>query len=214
VTPEARQRLSVVQAALGVVLAAYVLVHLWQQWPVLEGREAWVDRARVFGFPIALKLLVGAAFVAHAVLGVMRLRAPHAADAQGTGALRRVQVALGVLTLGFLLVHVPAMQARPGPASTVRDVYALMWDSFGKPGTLAIYLVGLLAVCGHMGLGLGRAASTLAVAQGASAQLARIAAAALAACVFLCWLQVLACYAIGEPLFFPPSPLMSSEPPP
>lgn len=211
-TPEVRQRLSVVQAALGVVFAVYVLFHLWQQWPVLEGREEWVDRARSFGLPLVLKLLVGATIAAHGVLGVLRLRAPHPADAQGGGALRRVQVVLGVVTLAFLLVHVTAMQWRPGPASTVRDVYALMWDSFGKPGTLAIYLVGLVATCGHMGLGLGRAASTLAGAQGPSALLARIAAAALAAFVFLCWLQVLASYALGEPLFFPPSPLMSAEP--
>ncbi len=194
---------------LGAVLAAYVVLHLWQQWPVLEGREAWVDRARDYGLPLAFKLLLGAAFVAHAVLGFMRLRAPHPADAERGTALRRVQVVLGIALLVFLLVHVPAMQWSKGPHATVRDVYALMWDSFGRPGVLAIYVVGLVATCGHLGLGLGRAASTF----GGPVLASRIAAGLLAALMLLCWLQVLARLAIGEPLFLPPSPLMTSEEP-
>lgn len=197
--PRAASRLGRYHAALGSVLGVYVVFHLWQQWPVLLGRDAWLERARSAGLPGALKLLLLAALVGHMLLGAQRLRTgPHPADATPTSGLRRLQLFFGALTLLFLAVHVPLVQWTPGPAATVLDVYARLTDQLGRPGMLAAHLVGTAAVCAHLGLGLSRAALTFRLAK--DLRWSAYLAGALAGVVLYGWLQVLACYAIGEPL--------------
>lgn len=191
--------------ALGSLLGVYVVFHLWQQWPALLSREAWLERARSAGLPSALKLLLLLVFVGHMVLGAQRLRTgTHPADATPTAGLRRLQLFFGALTLLFLAIHVPLVQWTEGPAATVLEVYARLTDQLGRPGMLAAHLVGITAVCGHLGLGLSRAALTFGLAKGTS--WTAYVAGALAGSVLFGWLQVLAWYAIGEPLlpFFLP----------
>ena len=201
------EKLGRYHGALGALLGVYVVFHLWQQWPALVSRDAWLDRARNAGLPGALKLLLLLVFIGHMLLGAQRLRSgPHPADASPTAGLRRAQLFFGALTLCFLAVHVPLVQWTEGPASTVLDVYARLTDQLGRPGTLAVHLVGITAVCAHLGLGLSRTALTFRLAQDTS--WSAYVAGALAGTVLFCWLQVLAFYAIGEPLlpFFIPTP--------
>jgi succinate dehydrogenase/fumarate reductase cytochrome b subunit len=201
------EKLGRYHGALGAVLGVYVVFHLWQQWPALVSRDAWLDRARSAGLPSALKLLLLLVFLGHMLLGAQRLRTgTHPADTSPTAGLRRAQLFFGALTLFFLAVHVPLVQWTEGPASTVLDAYARLTDQLGRPGTLAAYLVGITAVCMHLGLGLSRAALTFRLAKDTSWTV--YVAGALAAMVLFGWLQVLAWYAIGEPLlpFFVPTP--------
>lgn len=183
----------------GAVLGAYVVFHLWQQWPALLGRDAWLERAQHAALPGALKVLVVAIVVGHALLGAMRLRmGPHPADASPAAGPRRVQLFLGALVLVFLAVHVPLVRWEPSPASTILEVYARLTEQLGRPPMLAVHLVGITAVCVHLGLGLSRAAVTFGLAK--DSRVSGYVAGALAALVLYGWLQVLAWYAIGEPL--------------
>lgn len=192
---------------LGGVLGAYTVFHLWQQWPALLGRDAWLDRARHAALPTALKLLLLAAVLGHVLLGALRLRAgAHPADDSPTAGMRRVQLFFGGLVLAFLAVHVPFVQWTPGPASTITDVYARLTDQLGRPGMLAAHIVGITAVCSHLGLGLGRAAVSFGLVR--DTRLSSYVAGFLAAALLLGWLQVLGWFAIGEPLlpFLLPTP--------
>jgi hypothetical protein len=201
------EKLGRYHGALGALLGVYVVFHLWQQWPALVGRDAWLDRARATGLPGPIKLLLLLVFVGHMLLGAQRLRTGrHPADASPTAGLRRAQLFFGALTLFFLAIHVPLVQWTEGPASTVLDVYARLTDQLGRPGTLVAHVLGITAVCMHLGLGLSRAALTFRLAKDTSWTV--YVAGALAATVLFCWLQVLAFYAIGEPLlpFFLPTP--------
>jgi succinate dehydrogenase/fumarate reductase cytochrome b subunit len=194
-------------AAGGFVLGGYVVFHLWQQWPALLGRDAWLERASHDALPQALKLVVFAVIVGHALLGALRLKlGPHPADDSATAGMRRLQLFFGALTLVFLAVHVPFVQWTPSPASTITDVYARLTDQLGRPSQLAIYLLGITAVCAHLGLGLSRALVTFGLAKDARTNV--YLAGLLVAAVLYGWLQVLAWYAIGEPLlpFFLPTP--------
>lgn len=196
-------------AVLGAVLGVYTVFHLWQQWPALLGRDAWLDRARDAGLPSALKWLLLAVALGHVLLGATRLRAgAHPADATATAGLRRLQLFLGALVLGFLAVHVPLVQRTPGPASAMTDIYARLTDQLGHPGTLIVHLIGITAVCGHLGLGLSRAAVTFGLAK--DLRVSGYVAGLLVAVMLYGWLQLLAWYAIGEP--FMPFGLPTPEP--
>lgn len=221
---QARQQalLAQCQALLGVLLGLFLLAHLWQQWPVLEGREAWVDRARHSALPLIGKALLVVVVLGHVVLGFLRLRlsrlaaaAPHGEAPQGAAqqteahqteaqqaGLRWAQVALGVIIVAFVAVHWPMVAWSDGPHATVRDVYAKLWTQLGTPGQLALHTLGIGAVCAHLGLGLGRAAVTLGFAHSKGERTAYTWLAALVAfVVFVLWLQVLASFALGAPLF-------------
>ncbi len=200
-------RVARLQSLFGVLLAAWLLAHLWQQWPVLEGREAWVDRARHFALPTIGKALLALTLLGHLVFGALRVASgPHPADAVHGPGIRRVQMALGVILLGFIAAHLPLVHWEPGPHSTVRDVFATLWTQLGQPANLALYTLGIGAACAHVGLGLGRAAVTFDLAHSARARaVAHWVAAIAAAALFVCFLQVLACFAIGEPLFVLPT---------
>jgi succinate dehydrogenase/fumarate reductase cytochrome b subunit len=183
---------------LGGLLGVYTVFHLWQQWPALLGRDAWLERAQVAGLPGALKGLLVAVALGHVLLGAIRLRAGvHPADETRAAGLRRLQLFLGALVLMFLAVHVPLVQWSPGPASAITDVYARLTDQLGRPSMFAVHLVGVTAVCAHLGLGLSRAMVTFGAAKDTRAF--GYVAGGLAALVLFGWLQVLAWYAIGEP---------------
>jgi len=193
-------------AALGVALGGYVVFHVWQQWPVLLGRDAWLDRAMHAALPQALKLVLAAVVIAHVLLGALRLRASaHPADTAIDAGLRRVQLFFGALTLLFLAIHLPLVRWTPGPASTVLDVHERLTHELGRPGMMAAHLVGLTAVCAHLGLGLGRGAVSLGLVS--QPRWLYYVGGLLAGILLLCWLQVLAVYAIGEPLIPALAPL-------
>src|SRR5689334_6904154 len=80
-------------AAGGYALGAYLVFHLWQQWPALLGRGAWLERASHHALPQALKLLLFAIVVGHALLGAVRLKlGRHPADDSSTAGMRRLQL--------------------------------------------------------------------------------------------------------------------------
>lgn len=187
------------QAALGLLFGAYLVFHVWQQWPAVIGTDAWLDRARSAALPGALKVALALVGLGHVLLGALRLRlGRHPADGAHDAGLRRLQLFLGALVLVFLAVHLPLVRWTPGPASTVLDVHARLTGQVGTPLLLIVHLVGLAAACAHLALGLGRAAATFGLVQ--SPGPIYVASAVLAAVLFFQGLQVLAVFAIGEPL--------------
>lgn len=188
-----------VQAVLGMLFGVYLLFHLWQQWPAVISTDAWLDRARHAALPGVLKVALALVAVGHVLLGALRLRlGPHPADDSFHAGLRRLQLFFGVLVLVFLAVHLPLVRWTPGPASTVLDVHSRLTAKVGTPLTLAVHLVGLAAACAHLALGLGRAATTFGLVR--DPRPLYVVGAVLAGILFFQGLQVLAVFAIGEPL--------------
>jgi len=194
-----------VHSLLGVVpLSAFVLLHAYGQWPALDGREAWTDDAVHRGLSGWLLALVLLAFVAHAVLGVLRLRREPRpqGDLRGPSGLRALQAATGIVAFGFVLYHVLSLGVLGGgPHAGVRAPYARLWNDLGRPRELAIYLIGTAAVCLHLGHGLSRAAVGWRLARSERALLLwRIAAGAVGLALFCLFVQVLSHFAIGTAL--------------
>jgi succinate dehydrogenase/fumarate reductase cytochrome b subunit len=192
-----------VQTLLGVIpLGLYLAWHLVDQWPAAVDRELWVDRAEPGLHAVVFTALVLATFGVHAVLGVLRLRRePNRVE--GARGLRALQAGTGILVLAFLCYHVPQMWSPgTGPHTSARDVYAKLWQSAGRPRDLAIYLLGISAVCFHFGHGLSRAAVTLRLAASPRGVLLwRFGAGLLGTALWLGMLQLFAHFALGQGLF-------------
>ena len=187
------------QAALGLLFGAYLVFHIWQQWPAVISTDAWLERARNAALPGPLKLALAAVAIGHVLLGALRLRlGPHPADDAYDAGMRRLQLFFGGLVLVFLAVHLPLVRWTPGPASTVLDVHSRLTGQVGTPLLMLVHLVGLAAACGHLALGLGRAAATFGLVR--DPRPVYVAGALAAGFLFFQGLQVLAVFAIGEPL--------------
>jgi len=191
-----------VQTLLGVIpLGLYLAWHVVDQWPATVDRELWVDRAEPGLHAGVFTALVLATFALHAVLGVLRMwHEPRRAEGWGP---RVLQTTTGLLVVAFLCYHVPQMWSPgTGPHTSARDVYAKLWQCAGRPRDLAIYLVGISAVCFHFGHGLSRAAVTLRLAATPRGVMFwRFGAGLLGTGLWLAMLQLLAHFALGRGLF-------------
>jgi succinate dehydrogenase / fumarate reductase cytochrome b subunit len=196
-----------VHSFLGVVpLGAFLLLHVYDQWPAMRHRELWVDRARhAISHPWAIALVL-VPLGLHAVLGcagLLRARTDVGQALYGPAALRVIQGVTGALVLGFVLYHVGQLWSvgDDGPQHSPRAAYALMWQALGRPFDLAIYLVGITATCFHFAHGLSRAAVTFGLARGARPLLlSRVGAGLIGFALWGLLLQLLGHFALGAPL--------------
>jgi succinate dehydrogenase/fumarate reductase cytochrome b subunit len=204
-------------SALGVVpLAVYACFHLWQQWPALLAREAWVDRARVWQPGRLVGGLLLCMIAAHAWLGLRRLRRRGATQAEPgpRNSLAGFQAFTGLLLLGFVVFHV--LQVWPsaaGPQASVRDAYDVLWTTLGAPTVLVSYVVGVTALAFHLATGLSRFAERLLPRF--SRRSLRYVAGLLGLLLWLGYLQLVGRFAIGEgllPSFTPASEVAASAP--
>jgi succinate dehydrogenase / fumarate reductase cytochrome b subunit len=189
-----------VHSLLGVVpLGVFLIVHVYDNWPALRGREPWVDQA-LHTLPRSWAVaLVLVPLGLHAVLGGLRLRRAPERPASG---LRGLQALTGALVLAFVAYHVSQVwSVSTSPARTPRAVYAALWRALGRPLDLAVYLVGISAVCFHLAHGVPRAAHTLRPALSARAlSTLRVLSAVLGLALWLSLLQLLGHFALGQPL--------------
>jgi succinate dehydrogenase / fumarate reductase cytochrome b subunit len=195
-----------VHSLLGVVpLSAYLLWHLYQTWPALVGREAWVDRALNAPSRIWVITLVLLVLAAHGLLGLARVRRGRADALTGGRALAAIQAVTGALALGFVLYHVRQVWGEgEGPHTTPRSAYAALWRDLGRPLDLAIYVIGITAVSFHLAHGLSRAAVTFRLARTPTGVIRwRFGAGALGFLLWVAFLQLLAQFALGESLIGP-----------
>ena len=193
------------QSLLGLVpLTAFLCVHLFDHWPALRGREAWVD-ANLHDSPRAwLVALVLLPLAVHAALGVMRLVRERPIDDPllGPASLRWLQAVTGVLGLCFVVFHVGTLWALPqGVHGSARDAYALLWHTAGRPLDIGVYVVGMAALCMHVAHGWTRAAVTFgAVRSARELRFWRLGAGLCGFILLFLLLQVFAHFAVGQPL--------------
>lgn len=191
-----------VQSLLGLVpLSAYLALHVFDHWPAVRNREVWVDHA-VRHLPRTwLACLALLALSAHAALGWMRMRREPSDGAHQRG-MRLVQGVTGGLVLAFILYHGSQMWAiDAGPHMSMRDTYAALWQTAGRPLNLAVYLFGISATCFHFGHGLSRAGATWGLATTPRAVLWwRMGAGALGLLLWWMLLELLSHFALGASL--------------
>ena len=192
-------------AVTGVVpLAAYLMFHLWEHWPILRGAAALrarLDRtAGTSGAAVLELLFVVLPLILHGVLG-WRLR--HERDevrAYASVQLRRLQLYSGLFLGLFLLWHL-AIAWLPrwwGPVEPAREFQAMV-DVLGSFPSAVFFVLGLSATCLHLAQGLPAAAAHLA--PGWSAQRLRPVGIVVGAGWWLASMNVLAGYVAGAGLF-------------
>jgi succinate dehydrogenase / fumarate reductase cytochrome b subunit len=186
-------------------LGAFLCLHLYDNWPALRDRELWVDRSLdTLSRPWAIALVL-VPLGLHAFLGALRLLLAPADMREvlkGGRSLRVIQSLTGVVVLGFVVYHVGQLWALgEGPNTSTRASYALLWRTLGRPLDLALYVVGITAVCFHFGHGLSRMAVTFRLARTeTSLRWVRIAAGACGFLMLGLFLQLLGHFALGAPL--------------
>lgn len=201
-----RRMLARVHALLGVVpLGLFLVYHLKRLWPVVGSRDAWLDGAGTHPSGRVLVALVLTSLAAHAVLGGIRswrARSRGPALPQSAHRLRILQAVTGALVLCFLGYHLRQVW-NPGPAPErgALAVYGVLWRELGRPFDVGIYVVGISAVAFHFGHGLSRVPDTLGLTRSVRAVFwSRLMAGALAFALWAALLQVLARFALGEPV--------------
>lgn len=200
-----------------VPLALYLVFHVAETWPALEGRVAWNARLAMSASPawlVAKGLLVLLPLVVHATLGVRRIalaatgredddeRASRVAALGGAKGLRTLHWVTGVLTLGFCVLHLGQLWlplVRGDVASPW--LYEGLMTELGRPAWIVAQVVGLTAVCFHVGQGLPAALVHLGLVDEAPAfQRVRIGCAVLGIVLWAALLDVTSHFAAGAAL--------------
>jgi len=198
-------RIARAQSLLGVFpLAAFVVLHLVQVSSALDGRVAWVvthvDAAPSFALGVGLLL----ALLLHAGLGVWRWRARLAAGGEpGDGGLARVQRVTGVLAAAFIAYHVwHVWPEPPGPHVDPGRSYDRLQDTLGAWPQLLAYVLGITALCFHLGHGLSRVPFSWGVEPTRGRMMrARLAGGLLGLVLWLAALHVVGYFATGDGLW-------------
>ena len=192
-----------VHALLGLIpLGGYLAYHVYGTWPVLHSRELWVMEHRTRPSMALVITLVLVPLLLHAVLGLFRLLRTADAPLNGPRGLRVLQAVTGLLALGFVALHVSAMwAASEGPHADARAAYQALFHAAGRPQVWVPYLIGITALCFHVGHGIARAAVSLRLARTPKSVFGfRTFGFALGAVLWALLLQLLAQFAIGQPL--------------
>lgn len=190
-----------VQSLLGVVpLGSYLIWHLYDHWPALSGKEAWVTRAARHSSQLGPLLVLCSALAVHVALAVLRARRQNPPG--DPPPLRKVQLVTGLITVAFTVYHVlQVWSAGAGPHTSVRDPYDTLWQQAGRPLVLVMYLLGISAAWFHFAQGLSRLPFTWGAAATPLRVLwARLLAGAFGFVMWALMLQLLAHFALGRPL--------------
>lgn len=200
-----------------VPLALYLVFHLAETWPALAGRAAWNARFVVSASPawlLAKGALVLLPLAVHASLGLRRIalavtgrepedeRASRVSALGGTKGLRTLHWVTGLLTLGFCAVHLaqlwlPLVRGDVGSPW----LYEGLTVELGQPVWIVVQVVGLTAVCFHVGQGLPAALVHLGLVDEAAAfRRVRIGCAVLAVVLWALLVDVTSHFATGAAL--------------
>ncbi len=150
---------------IGVVpLAIYTFMHLYGNLTALQGPEAFnahLEKSRSFPFIEQLTfLLIWLPFVAHAVLGLMKIRNARPNNIRfGTwDNLRYITQRLSAIgILLFVPAHVFKSKIQPAWLEGHPATYQHMLE-LAEPLTFIVYLLGILGVAYHVANGLWQAA--------------------------------------------------------
>lgn len=181
-------------------LAAYLLFHAWEHWPVGEGRDALfarLERSTSVAIECALVLLP---LLLHGAVGLWIARRPDPERVYADERYRRLQAVTGALAGAFVVFHVcTAWLPRVLDPNPLGAAYGAMMDRSGTMSGLVLHAVGLAAVCTHLGQGLGAALPRL-FPEHIEPRPARWLGGALALSLWLAFLNELASYATYAPL--------------
>ena len=176
-------------------LAAYLLFHAWEHWPVRASRDALFARLSQTHHAVLEVTCVLLPLAVHAGLGLSLTRDPDGLSRYASPAFRRLQAVTGLLSAIFIVFHLAgAWLPRLGDGE-LGAAYTSMCDQAGTPLGVALHVVGVGAVCSHLGQGLGSA-----LAACCSPRLARGLGVGVGILLWLVLLNELAVYATYAPL--------------
>jgi succinate dehydrogenase/fumarate reductase cytochrome b subunit len=181
-------------------LGAYLIFHAWEHWPVRSGRGALFSRLSYSHNTLLEVVLLLLPLLVHALLGMYLARRPDGRPAYASPAFHRLQVASGIAALLFIAFHVlgvwlpRVIEQNPLGAS-----YNALRAQAGTMVGLALYVLGLAAVCTHFGQGLGVALAGLTSGRIAPVY-TRAVGVLLGVALYLVFVNELASYATGARL--------------
>jgi succinate dehydrogenase/fumarate reductase cytochrome b subunit len=194
-------------------LTAWSLFHLWEQWAVFDGRQAWIDRAGATSrgpIAIAIESVVIASLLAWAVLGGRARLARTAIGASAPEASfgERVIAILGragaPIALAFLAIHVGHFWIpKVVEGATAIETWSRMTHELGQPWMIVLYAIGASAVAFHLAAALPRALEALGwIANEPRRRAAMLASCALALVIWVLSIQLVGWLATGTGLLW------------
>jgi succinate dehydrogenase/fumarate reductase cytochrome b subunit len=181
-----------------VPLAAFVVLHAWVQGAITGGRDPALERLESWSAPTLEALLVLLPLLLHAVCGLWLARHGPPAVGYASPAFRGFQALTGVVTALFLVGHVGWVWGARLSGQGPLGVYAAMSDQTAGSAGVGFYVLGISAVCLHLGQGL--AVGCLRLFPACPPSVARGLGTLLGGGVWLVFLNALAAYATGGPL--------------
>lgn len=199
----------------GVILGAFVVVHLFVQGSAVFGARAYdaialpLSRSPVVSF--ILLTFVGLPLVFHAAYGIALLRSPDrsAVTPERYGSRREVtaQRVSAVVVALFVAVHLwdfwlsRLFFGLSSEALLTKLTARLSWTAVGIPWIALFYVAGIFAVALHLSGGLFAATAAWNVATGpAGRKNARRVTVGLGATIFLLGATIVVCLATGTRL--------------
>lgn len=183
-------------------LGAYLLFHAWEQWPVRESRDALFARLASSHNALIEAAVVLLPLIVHAVLG-LRLyvsRAPAEGDGYVSPSFRGMQAITGLFAIAFIVLHLlGGFLPRISEPNPIGAAFMGVRGQVERLSGMAIYVLGIAAVCTHFGQGLGLSLLRLSPAQ-FSPRGARVVGLVVGVLLFLIFLNELAAYATGAAL--------------
>jgi succinate dehydrogenase / fumarate reductase cytochrome b subunit len=146
----------------GVVpVGAFLLEHLATNAVALNGPAAYnravAAIARLPFLPALEVLLIGLPILFHMIVGVLIATTGEASVHRGRyprNWMYLLQRVSGVFLAFFMIYHVWGTRLSPAAVGHRADLFHFMQEHLREPGVLAIYLLGTVAACFHLGNGL------------------------------------------------------------
>jgi succinate dehydrogenase/fumarate reductase cytochrome b subunit len=197
-------------------LSVWTVFHLWEQWSVFRGREAWLARMAETSrgaLPIAIELAVAilplAAWSALALADLARGRRPPGASTSGDRGAVRVLGTLApigtVLAIFFLLVHVVHLWLpKLTRGASAAETWFALTHAVGQPWMLVLYAIGLMAIAIHLAAAIPAALAAVGRIETAEQRRsALLVSSVFAACVWVLAAQLTGWLGTGRGTFWP-----------
>ncbi|WP_157068990.1 hypothetical protein [Sandaracinus amylolyticus] len=194
-------------------LALWLVFHLWEQWSVFGGRDAWIARMASTSrgpLAIAIELVVIAALVAWAALTVRALvrrePLPGAAREDDAGIVRaigRLAPFASLASIVFLVIHVATMWAPKLAGADLVAQWVTLTHALGRPEVLVLHALGLTVIALQLVTSIPAALEALGLVRTERARRSSmLVAATLALCVWLLAAQLVGWLGTGVGTFW------------
>ncbi len=162
IPPQTNELLKRLHSLLGMIpIGLFLIEHLWANSMAVRGPGVFNDLARRLAATPGLRQIeifgVALPLAFHLGLGILIATEEQPAEGRrhyASDVAYLAQRATGVFVAFFVIWHVWETRLSPAVLAGNADLFALMERHLARPGTFALYLLGVVAAAAHLGNGL------------------------------------------------------------